>query len=97
MKPFFPFFRIKTLLAASALLLSLQPIAHAAETAPAEVHLDYAYYSPVSLVLKHFGFLEKPYHTPKSVGCSAKAATVHWNTSTVAASISLPAPASPLC
>jgi sulfonate transport system substrate-binding protein len=59
MKPFFPFFRIKTLLAASALLLSLQPIAHAAETAPAEVHLDYAYYSPVSLVLKHFGFLEK--------------------------------------
>jgi sulfonate transport system substrate-binding protein len=23
------------------------------------VHLDYAYYSPVSLVLKHFGFLEK--------------------------------------
>ena len=57
MTSFFP--RLKTLLAASAVALSLQPFAHAAETAPAEVHLDYAYYSPVSLVLKHFGFLEK--------------------------------------
>ena len=57
MTSFFP--RIKTLLAASAIALSLQPIAHAAEIAPAEVHLDYAYYSPVSLVLKNFGFLEK--------------------------------------
>jgi sulfonate transport system substrate-binding protein len=26
---------------------------------PAEVHLDYAYYSPTSLVLKHFGWLEQ--------------------------------------
>jgi sulfonate transport system substrate-binding protein len=42
-----------------ALALSLQPLALAAETAPAEVHLDYAYYSPVSLVLKHFGWLEQ--------------------------------------
>ncbi|EGH19014.1 ABC transporter periplasmic substrate-binding protein, partial [Pseudomonas savastanoi pv. glycinea str. race 4] len=25
----------------------------------AEVRLDYAYYSPVSLALKHFGWLEK--------------------------------------
>src|SRR5476651_1225539 len=54
MKPF-----VTTLLGACALALSLQPVAHAAETDPAEVHLDYAYYSPVSLVLKHFGFLEK--------------------------------------
>jgi sulfonate transport system substrate-binding protein len=46
-------------LLASALALSLQPFAHAAEAPPAEVHLDYAYYSPVSLVLKHFGWLEK--------------------------------------
>ncbi|KAA0943344.1 MULTISPECIES: aliphatic sulfonate ABC transporter substrate-binding protein [unclassified Pseudomonas] len=49
----------KVLLGACALALSLQPVAQAAESAPAEVHLDYAYYSPVSLVLKHFGWLEK--------------------------------------
>ena len=59
MTSFLPFIRLKTLLVASAMALSLQPLAHAAEAAPAEVHLDYAYYSPVSLVLKHFGFLEK--------------------------------------
>lgn len=53
MKPF-----AKTLLGACALALSLQPLAHAAETDPAQVNLDYAYYSPVSLVLKHFGWLE---------------------------------------
>lgn len=46
-------------LLAGALALSLQPFAQAAEAPPAEVHLDYAYYSPVSLVLKHFGWLEK--------------------------------------
>jgi sulfonate transport system substrate-binding protein len=45
-------------LLAAALTLTLGPLAHAAETPPAEVHLDYAYYSPVSLVLKHFGWLE---------------------------------------
>ena len=49
----------KYLISACALALSLQPLAQAAEAAPAEVHLDYAYYSPVSLVLKHFGYLEK--------------------------------------
>jgi sulfonate transport system substrate-binding protein len=54
MKPF-----AKTLLGACALALSLQPLAHAAETDPAQVNLDYAYYSPVSLVLKHFGWLEE--------------------------------------
>ncbi|MFV3304255.1 aliphatic sulfonate ABC transporter substrate-binding protein [Pseudomonas sp. NY15181] len=48
---------------AVALLASL-PIgacnssAHAAD-APKEVRLDYAYYAPTSLVLKHFGWLEK--------------------------------------
>ncbi|MBT2373091.1 aliphatic sulfonate ABC transporter substrate-binding protein [Pseudomonas fluorescens] len=52
MKPFANLF-----LGACALAFSLQ--SQAAETAPAEVHLDYAYYSPVSLVLKHFGWLEQ--------------------------------------
>jgi sulfonate transport system substrate-binding protein len=47
------------LAAAFALALGLQSGAQAAEAPPAEVHLDYAYYSPVSLVLKHFGWLEK--------------------------------------
>jgi sulfonate transport system substrate-binding protein len=55
----FSFARIKYLLGASVLALGLQPLAYAAETAPAEVNLDYAYYSPVSLALKHFGWLEK--------------------------------------
>jgi len=41
-----------------ALALSLQPVAQAIETVPTELHLDYAYYSPTSLVLKHFGFEE---------------------------------------
>ncbi|MFB4392878.1 MULTISPECIES: aliphatic sulfonate ABC transporter substrate-binding protein [unclassified Pseudomonas] len=45
-------------LLASVTLLGLSTLAHA-ETAPKEVRLDYAYYSPVSLVLKHFGWLEK--------------------------------------
>jgi len=54
MKPF-----AKFILGTAALALSLQPLAQAAETTPAEVHLDYAYYSPVSLVLKHFGWLEE--------------------------------------
>jgi sulfonate transport system substrate-binding protein len=45
-------------LLAGALALSLQPHAFAAEAPPAGVHLDYAYYSPVSLVLRHFGWLE---------------------------------------
>ena len=52
MKPF-------ALLSACALALCLQPRAFAAETDPAQVNLDYAYYSPVSLVLKHFGWLEQ--------------------------------------
>ncbi|MFJ4142595.1 aliphatic sulfonate ABC transporter substrate-binding protein [Pseudomonas sp. NPDC089734] len=38
--------------------LALNPSARA-ERAPEEVRLDYAYYSPVSLVLKHFGWVEK--------------------------------------
>ncbi|RMT89299.1 hypothetical protein ALP39_02922 [Pseudomonas marginalis pv. marginalis] len=53
MKPF-----TLRLLGACALALSLQPLVQAAEITPAEVNLDYAYYSPVSLVLKHFGWLE---------------------------------------
>ena len=47
------------LLGAFALALCLQPQAFAAETDPTQVNLDYAYYSPVSLVLKHFGWLEQ--------------------------------------
>ena len=58
-KTLFSFTRVKLLIGASVLALGMQPMAHAAETAPAEVNLDYAYYSPVSLVLKHFGWLEK--------------------------------------
>ncbi|WP_416424242.1 aliphatic sulfonate ABC transporter substrate-binding protein [Pseudomonas sp. App30] len=48
-----------SLIGACALTLAVHPSAQAADAPPAEVHLDYAYYSPVSLVLKHFGFLEK--------------------------------------
>ncbi|AMS18090.1 sulfonate ABC transporter substrate-binding protein [Pseudomonas chlororaphis] len=61
MKPVlrFPLACARYLLSACVLALGLQPLAQAAENPPAEVHLDYAYYSPVSLVLKHFGFLEK--------------------------------------
>ena len=54
MKPF-----TQRLLGACALVLCLQPLAQAAEADPVEVNLDYAYYSPVSLVLKHFGWLEQ--------------------------------------
>jgi len=45
-----------TLAAAGALLAT--GIAHTADK-PAEVRLDYAYYSPTSLVLKKFGWLEE--------------------------------------
>lgn len=47
----------KPLLAAAVLLAALGSTAQAA--APVEVRLDYAYYSPTSLVLRHFGWLEK--------------------------------------
>jgi sulfonate transport system substrate-binding protein len=50
---------LKLIASACALLLTLQPSAYAVETVPAELHLDYAYYSPTSLVLRHFGWLEK--------------------------------------
>ncbi|MCQ9426210.1 aliphatic sulfonate ABC transporter substrate-binding protein [Pseudomonas sp. LJDD11] len=49
---------LKVLAAACIAGLALNSTAYA-ETAPKEVRLDYAYYSPVSLVLKHFGWLEK--------------------------------------
>ena len=63
MKPF-----TQRLLGACALALCLQPQVFAAETDPAEVNLDYAYYSPVSLVLKHFGWLDRPCPTARSAG-----------------------------
>ncbi|MCJ8207862.1 aliphatic sulfonate ABC transporter substrate-binding protein [Pseudomonas sp. RGM2987] len=61
MKPYlrFPLAHARYLIGACVLALGLSPLAQAAEKPPAEVHLDYAYYSPVSLVLKHFGYLEK--------------------------------------
>ncbi len=49
----------RQLISACALALAVPSMVQAAESPPAEVHLDYAYYSPVSLVLKHFGYLEK--------------------------------------
>ncbi|MCI8212332.1 sulfonate ABC transporter substrate-binding protein [Pseudomonas sp. S25] len=58
-KTLLSFTRVKLLIGAGVLALGMNPLAFAAETAPAEVKLDYAYYSPVSLVLKHFGWLEK--------------------------------------
>ncbi|UZE26904.1 aliphatic sulfonate ABC transporter substrate-binding protein [Pseudomonas asplenii] len=60
MKAFNPITQAARLLAAAtALVLGLQPLAQTAETTPTEVRLDYAYYSPVSLALRHFGWLEK--------------------------------------
>jgi len=41
-------------------LLAAAGIAHAADK-PKEIRLDYAYYSPPSLVLKHFGWLEEDF------------------------------------
>ncbi|MBC3953781.1 aliphatic sulfonate ABC transporter substrate-binding protein [Pseudomonas triticifolii] len=49
----------KWLLTSFTLAFTLQTGAQAAEALPAEVRLDYAYYSPVSLALKHFGWLEQ--------------------------------------
>ncbi|KEZ73764.1 sulfonate ABC transporter substrate-binding protein, partial [Pseudomonas syringae pv. syringae FF5] len=50
---------IRWMASTCVLALSLNGAVEAAETAPAEIRLDYAYYSPVSLALKHFGWLEK--------------------------------------
>lgn len=58
MKPALPRF-LKLIASACALALLLQPSAQSAESVPTELHLDYAYYSPTSLVLRHFGWLEK--------------------------------------
>ena len=49
----------RPLITATLLSSTLLNGAQAQEAAPAEVHLDYAYYSPTSLVLKHFGWLEQ--------------------------------------
>jgi sulfonate transport system substrate-binding protein len=59
MKPFWS----RVLRHAALLLMSLTSLAAlqahaAAAAAPAEIHVDYAYYSPESLVIKHFGWLE---------------------------------------
>ncbi|HET7865160.1 MAG TPA: ABC transporter substrate-binding protein, partial [Burkholderiaceae bacterium] len=50
----------RTLLQASAATLALPHALQAAE-APKEVRLDYAYYSPSSLVLRRFGWLEEDF------------------------------------
>lgn len=52
------FHKTLRLLGAAALALGLPSLAMA-EVPPAELHLDYAYYAPTSLVLRHFGWLEK--------------------------------------
>lgn len=49
----------RPLLAAAAMSAGCSAAVQAQDAAPAEVHLDYAYYSPTSLVLKHFGWLEQ--------------------------------------
>jgi hypothetical protein len=52
-------------------------------TAPLEeLRLDYAYYSPTSLVLRRFGWLEQEFKPTAraSNGCSAPAATARSNT-----------------
>lgn len=46
--------------AAGATTLALPPLVRAAD-APKEVRLDYAYYSPTSLVLRRFGWLEQEF------------------------------------
>ena len=43
----------------SATLFATTLSFNAAAATPEEVRLDYAYYSPTSLVLKHFGWLEE--------------------------------------
>ena len=50
----------KRAVAALGGLLAAVGIAQAADT-PKEIRLDYAYYSPPSLVLKHFGWLEEEF------------------------------------
>ena len=54
--------------------------AHAAD-APKEIRLDYAYYSPPSLVLKRFGWLEQALK-PESITVKwvlSQAATARWS------------------
>lgn len=51
--------RRASLLGISAGLALGLPLAAQADKLPAELRLDYAYYSPTSLVLKNFGWLEK--------------------------------------
>jgi hypothetical protein len=69
--------RLLTRIAVSALsLLAAVATAGAAEQ-PREIRVDYAYYSPPSLVLKRFGWLEQEFKADNipSSGYSARAAT----------------------
>ncbi|WP_076593599.1 aliphatic sulfonate ABC transporter substrate-binding protein [Herminiimonas arsenitoxidans] len=52
------FIKSTALLSLAGLASGVSLSAHAAN-APEEIRLDYAYYSPTSLVLKHFGWLEE--------------------------------------
>ncbi|XAH22959.1 aliphatic sulfonate ABC transporter substrate-binding protein [Xylophilus sp. GW821-FHT01B05] len=54
----------RTLLTASAAALAAAPFARAAEPLK-ELRLDYAYYSPTSLVLRRFGWLEEAFAQDK--------------------------------
>ncbi|CAB5280208.1 aliphatic sulfonate ABC transporter substrate-binding protein [Burkholderia multivorans] len=49
---------------AVALAAVVSPCAHAA--APAEIRVDYAYYSPESLVIRHFGWLEDAFKADRT-------------------------------
>ncbi|HEF4756172.1 aliphatic sulfonate ABC transporter substrate-binding protein [Burkholderia multivorans] len=49
---------------AVALAAVVSPRAHAA--APAEIRVDYAYYSPESLVIRHFGWLEDAFKADRT-------------------------------
>ncbi|WP_263264174.1 aliphatic sulfonate ABC transporter substrate-binding protein [Pseudomonas sp. RIT-PI-S] len=59
-RAFIPLAFASRTLAALVLALGTASFA-AAEQAPGEVRLDYAYYSPVSLALKHLGLVEKAF------------------------------------
>ncbi len=67
---------------------------------PAKIRLDYAYYNPVSLVLKDQGWLEEEFASrtaSRSTGCRAWAPTRRSSSSTPAASISARPPVPQRC
>lgn len=59
-KPFHPVFRLIARLS-SGLAAALVMVGALAADLPKELRIDYAYYSPPSLILKHFGWLEEEF------------------------------------